>query len=348
MATSAMITERSHLAPPPGRATDARGAAAYAGRNAGDLRALAEAARSLGADGAANLLVPHVVLPLLLLDEPSQTGDVTTALGCDGEDFELAATGCAIAAGNRLTGFKRLVSGGLVAERVLVSVDLGGAQTLGVVNLDAPGVSRRGVTTIGRGPDADIDFRSVEVEILDPAKTAARLPHALTVATIIQAAEGAGMLDRLIEMSVSQGTERFAFGRPVGSFQAFQHACADMAMDRELSDAVVDRAIASQDERDASRARAFVARAAVRASRTAIQLQGGQGFLDDHPVSRLYRLAKEAQLRWGSEVWHLRRIARWLGESPSTFSADTRPTPTSDPAQTVCHPAHVAAAAFGD
>jgi len=296
------------LAPPPAPALTPQGVIERAGTlELGDLRELAALARSLGADAAANRLVPHVLLPALLAGGPA--GVVTTALGEADEDLDLEAVACRLEDG-RLTGRKPLVSGALECERALVAARAGGDVVLALVNLSANGVTRRPIRTLGRGGDAEVTFAGATVEeVVDPS---GRVERAFAVTALAQAAEGAGILHQLLELSLVQGHERHAFGRPVGSFMAFQHACADMAMERELADTAVDRAAVSGAELDAVRARVFVAGAAVRAARAGVQLQGGKGFLDDSPVARLYRQAKESQLRWGAPRLHHHRLARAL------------------------------------
>ncbi|HWK29566.1 MAG TPA: acyl-CoA dehydrogenase family protein [Solirubrobacter sp.] len=301
------------VAPPPAPALTPASAIARAGApRFDDLRALCASARSFGADGAANRLVPHVVLPALLGGAPP--GVVTTALGEAGEDFDLDAVTCAFD-GRTLTGRKPLVSGALESESALVAARTDDGVVLVLVRFDAAGVQRRPLRTLGRLGDADVRFDHAAVDVVvDAATVAARTERAFAVATLVQAAEGAGILHQLLEYSLAQGHERYAFGRPVGSFMAFQHMCAEIAMERELADTAVDRAAVAGTALATAQARLFVGGAAVRAARTGVQLQGGKGFLDDSPVARLYRQAKESQLRWGAPRLHQRRLAADLLE----------------------------------
>lgn len=280
----------------------------------GDLRALVAIAREAGASGVAGQLVPQVVVPVAVL---GAGGAWTTALGDGAEDLDLEPKRLTcrlvrnLAGRASLDGSKSFVAGALTAERALVAARADDdSLAIVAVDLAAPGVTRVPLATLGRAGDADLRFDAVAVAPV--ARHAERLPQALALATLVQAAEAAGMLDRLLELSVEQGHGREAFGRPVGSFESFQHACADMAMERELADTLVDHAAATGRAEDAARARAFTGDAAVRAARAALQLQGGRGFLDDNEVARLYRQAKESQLRWGSPRAHLRDSARRL------------------------------------
>lgn len=300
-----------------------RGALSTAMGSRPDARPLAELAHALGACGRVGLLSARVVLPAVLLGRADVDGATTSALGDGDDDLALDVVTCMSrrdAATWRLTGVKPQVAGAMTAERLVAAVRMGSEIAIAEVDLDADGVQRSPVATLGRAGDADVRLDDVVVpddRTVTGLAALERIERAATLVTLVQAAEGAGLLARLLELTVEQGRARYAFGRPLGSFQAFQHACADMAMERELADALVERAAHSVTAIDASRARTFASGAAVRAARTAVQLHGGRGFLDDSEVSRLYRLAKESQLRWGGPRAHLRRIAADLSQPTS-------------------------------
>ncbi|HVW47215.1 MAG TPA: acyl-CoA dehydrogenase family protein [Solirubrobacterales bacterium] len=319
-AVAAMV-DALEQAPPPAAALDGPAVARLAAdsgalaalRAGGEPTALVELACALGAIGAANLLIPHVVLPALLAPGTAVDGTATVALGEGADDLDLDAVACRFE-GGALSGAKPLVSAaaGFARHALIAAV-----AAEGTVLVDAPlagdGVAVSPLRTIGRGGDADLVFTAVEIApeavVAGAGALAERLAEALPTIALVQAAEGRGMLEAMLALAVAHGNEREAFGRPIGSFQAFQHACADIAMDVELVAAMVDHGAAAPSRAGALRARLFVAEAVVAGSRAALQLQGGAGFLDEHPVSRLYRQAKESQLRWGSlerrqdEVW---------------------------------------------
>jgi alkylation response protein AidB-like acyl-CoA dehydrogenase len=310
------------LAPPPATATDGPTVARLAAAagvpeclaEGGDLRPLVELATALGAAGAGNLLVPHVVLPALLAPDLPLDGTTTVALGEEDDDFDLGAVECRFADG-ALSGAKPLVSAAAgFAKRALVAAANADGVALASVDLGAEGVEVAPVPTIGRGGDADLAFSAAAAETAaDPAALAERLERVIPIVALVQAAEGRGMLAAMLELAIEHGREREAFGRPIGSFQAFQHACADIAMDLELAAVLVDHGADVPTLTGALQARLFVADAVVAGSRAALQLQGGAGFLDDHPVARLYRQAKESQLRWGSTERQLDAV--WASES---------------------------------
>lgn len=265
--------------------------------------------RVLGARGAAAAAIPCVLLPAILLGEEA-TSRTTTALGERREDLELGGLETVVRsgpAGRRLTGAKPLVPFAIEATELVVAAEHEGGAVLVRVGACAAGVSIRPRPTIGRNGTAEVRFDGVSVDA--PVRIAdERWARATVVAALASAAAALGMQDRLLELCVEQGRTRRQFGVPVGSFQSFQHACAEMAMERELASVLVERAAATGEEDDALRARAFCGEAAVRAARSALQLNGGRAYLDDHPVSALYRQAKEAELRWGSVRWARTRL----------------------------------------
>jgi len=104
---------------------------------------------------------------------------------------------------------------------------------------------------------------------------------------------GAG--SRSLELAVAYAKDRIQFGKPIGTFQALQHKCADMYIALEAGRNVAYKAatLYGQDEfgRLARYAKAYLGEAVPRVTRDAIQVHGGVGFIDDHKVQLCYRLA---------------------------------------------------------
>jgi alkylation response protein AidB-like acyl-CoA dehydrogenase len=259
------------------------------------------AARAHGAAGTAGPWIARELLPALL-GARAGAGTVV-ALGDGSEDFDLGTVTAELheeSGGLRLEGRKRLVVGAVDAERALLAARNAGTVVLVEVALDTPGVTHTPRRTIGREGEADLDFDRVRLgdDAVVEELTPGQLDEVGTIVALGLAGAALGSLGRLLELSLARGHARRQFGRPVGTFQAFQHACAEMAMERELAARLVERAAATATRRDALRARAFTGAAATRAAARALQLQGGQGFLDANPVSRLYRAAKTSEARW--------------------------------------------------
>jgi len=132
------------------------------------------------------------------------------------------------------------------------------------------------------------------IELAAPAHTAiARTLDRLGVAATV---DGVGAAQRALELSVEYAKEREQFGKPIGTFQAVQHLCADMLRTVELGRAAgyyacwaLDDASPEEAHRAATLARAFAADAFPQVGGTAIQVFGGIGFTWEHDIHLYYK-----------------------------------------------------------
>ena len=103
-----------------------------------------------------------------------------------------------------------------------------------------------------------------------------------------------GICQGCVEESVSYAKEREQFGRPIASFQLVQAMLADMKVKADAARMLVWRAGALKDQGrpntlETSVAKLYATEAAVECANTAIQVHGGAGYVDDHPVERYFR-----------------------------------------------------------
>ena len=142
------------------------------------------------------------------------------------------------------------------------------------------------------------------------------LPKALDVATAALAAEMVGGMQRTLELTVEYAKTRKQFGKPIGSFQAVQHQCADMYLETESSRSAAYYAAWALEHNapDASLAVSIAKMYASDASRTVgnrgIQVHGGMGFTWENDVHLYYRRAKASETAFGDATFHRERIAR--------------------------------------
>lgn len=135
---------------------------------------------------------------------------------------------------------------------------------------------------------------------------------------IAMAAMAVGVAQACLDYSVAYATERSTFGHPIGSYQAIAFKCADMQVAVDAARLLTYRAAWLKDQerpfkQAAATAKLYAAEAAVSATREAVQIFGGAGFIDETPVSRHYRDAKALEIGEGtSEVQRL-VISRGLG-----------------------------------
>ena len=114
-----------------------------------------------------------------------------------------------------------------------------------------------------------------------------------------------GICQGCVDASVAYAKERQQFGRPIASFQLVQQMLADMIVDTEAARALVWRAAWLKDTgqpntTETSIAKLFATEAAVRSANNAIQVHGGSGYVDDHPVERYLRDARVTTLYEGT------------------------------------------------
>jgi alkylation response protein AidB-like acyl-CoA dehydrogenase len=140
----------------------------------------------------------------------------------------------------------------------------------------------------------------------------------LRLALALQCAEMVGAADRTMEFTLEYGRERFAFGRPILSFQALKHRIADMVHWMEGSKAVSDELAAAidADRADAddlaSVAKAFVGEKCVDVIDDCVQITGGIGVTWEHDIHLYSRRAIVDRAMYGSPEEHKERLGALL------------------------------------
>ena len=158
-----------------------------------------------------------------------------------------------------------------------------------------------------------VQFDDVSGEKL--GETAA-LVRPRAIATVALAAEMVGGMQRTLDVAVEYAKTRKQFGKPIGTFQAVQHQCADMYLETESArSAVYYAAWALQHHApDAAAAVSIAKLYASDASRTVgnrgIQVHGGMGFTWENDLHLYYRRAKASESVFGDATFHRERLAR--------------------------------------
>jgi hypothetical protein len=152
--------------------------------------------------------------------------------------------------------------------------------------------------------------RGANAETLDADAAALR-----RMATVLTAAEAVGVAERTLEMSVEYAKVRQQFGKPIGTFQAIKHRCADMATRTEVARAVVVFAsVAVRDgEHDADfhvhSAKALADDAAIQNATDNVQNHGGMGYTWESDAHLYLKRARVLEHVCGSRMAHLDAIA---------------------------------------
>ena len=216
------------------------------------------------------------------------------------------------ARGGRLTGNKIPVADGDVADFAVVLARDGGAPALFLAELGGPGVTRAPVDTVDpTRSHARLTFAETPAEPLGaPGGGWALLERLLDRAAVLFAFEQIGGAQAALEMARDYALGRFAFGRPIGSFQAIKHKLADVYVAVELarSNAYYGAWALSIDAPAlpvaAAAARVAATEAFFHAAKENIQTHGGMGFTWEFDCHMYYRRAKLLALNLGS-------VARW-------------------------------------
>jgi short-chain 2-methylacyl-CoA dehydrogenase len=132
------------------------------------------------------------------------------------------------------------------------------------------------------------------------------------------AAMGVGLAQGAYDLAYAYAKERQQFGKPIARFQAVQFQLADMATEIEAGRALVYKAAWLKDQgrpfgREAAMAKLYTGLLSNRAANAALQIHGGYGFMDEYPISRLFRDQKILEIGEGTNEVQRMVIARHLG-----------------------------------
>ena len=222
--------------------------------------------------------------------------------------------------GGNLTGVKLPVADGMAAGRAIVLAQGEGGLSFYLVDLTGNCVSREAVSSIDptRGA-ARISFDGAPVELLGKAGSGLETLHRIQErGAILLAFEQLGGADRCLEMARDYALERYAFGRPIGSYQAIKHKLADVFVKNEvaranayygawaLSTGAPELPVAAAAARVAGSAAYWMA------AKEMIQTYGGIGVTWEADCHFFYRRARHLGLVIGAPREWKRRLADGL------------------------------------
>jgi len=212
--------------------------------------------------------------------------------------------------GNKLTGEKLFVPDAAVADSIIV-VSRDGAW---IADSKAFGIKISKMS----GMDLTRKIYSVQFKSTPAEKLAntAGLSRGLDIAAAALSAELVGGMQRCLDLTVEYAKTRKQFGKPIGTYQAVQHQCADMYLETESARSAAYYAAWALQENipDASVAVSIAKMYASDAGRTVgnrgIQIHGGMGFTWENDLHLYYRRAKASETALGDATFHRERIAR--------------------------------------
>jgi alkylation response protein AidB-like acyl-CoA dehydrogenase len=145
------------------------------------------------------------------------------------------------------------------------------------------------------------------------------LRRTLDLAAIALAAEQVGGAQRCLDMSVEYAKVREQFGRPIGSFQAIKHKCADMMVAVESARSALYYAACIADDgsddlsSNASLAKAWCSESYFTCAGDSIQIHGGVGFTWEYDPHLHFKRARASESWLGDPAYHRERVAQHLG-----------------------------------
>lgn len=240
---------------------------------------------------------------------------ITCSARCEGDELVI-------------TGAKHQVIDGATADAIVTVARVDGRTALITVPADAPGLTRSKAHAVDPTRQlATLEFEAVRVpaEALIAEGTAADavLAQTLQLASVALAAESLGAAQRCFDTALAYTKDRFQFGRPIASFQAVKHICADllMAVEGSRSTAYYAGWVAAEQRDElpaiAPLAKAHVSEAFWDIARANIQMHGGIGFTYEHEAHYYYRRATSSRVLLGDTSFNRELLLQGLGVRPA-------------------------------
>ncbi len=221
----------------------------------------------------------------------------------------------------RISGRKDFVNDAAVADLIIVVARSGEDLVLLPVDRNTPGISITETPAI----DATRKLYSIEFDNVSLPESSAlawntRVREALDAATetamIALCAEMLGGMEWTLATTVEYAKTRQQFDKPIGTYQAVQHQCADMFLMIESARSAIYFAAWALSENDpaarlaVSVAKAYCSDAAREVGNRGVQVHGGIGFTWEHNLQLYYKRAKASEIMFGDANYHRDAIAR--------------------------------------
>jgi len=267
-------------------------------------------------------LQPSATRDALLSDVATGAVRTAVALSRDGQDVDPSAPFRieSSSAGLRITGRSEFVPDADGADRLLLLANAADAPVVVVATAQASGLS------VTPQPVVD-ETRRLSVVVADGVMVdesvwrfdgdpGTRVRGLLDRAAVAVACDSIGLAEAMLSATVSYAAVRHQFGRPIGSFQAVKHACADMLVRISVARQLVSAAVeAIADDRTdaataASMAKSYATAAAVDVVGKAMQLHGGIGYTWESGIHVYLKRAALNRSLFGSPAAHRKQLAQ--------------------------------------
>jgi len=222
--------------------------------------------------------------------------------------------------GWELSGSKAWVLDGHSVDVLLVVARTDEGLSLFRVDADAKGLTRTPLPALDTTRKlARVDFADTPATRVSAGDQSEALARVLGLTQAALAAEQVGGAQVCLEAATEYAKTRLQFGRPIGSYQAIKHKCADMLVEVEFAKSAAYAACfaAANDEADfletAALAKSYCSEVYFHAAAENIQIHGGMGFTWELPVHLYFKRAKASELFLGDAAHHREVLASLVG-----------------------------------
>ncbi len=258
------------------------------------------------------------IITTLALTEPSATFEpwgIETQARRDGDDYVI-------------NGTKLFVNDAQASDVMIVAArtsrrdDPRNGITLFLVPTNSQGISATSLVTIASDKQDEVSFTDARVSASNLLGEVDEgwpiIERALQRAAAVKCVEMLGGAEAVLDMTVEYAKQRVQFGRPIGSLQAIQHHCANIATEVECSRHIAYQAVwrvadGSPSAREVSMAKAWVSQAYRKVCALAHQSHGAIGFTRDHNLQLYTRRARAQEVAFGDVNFHRELVAQSLG-----------------------------------
>jgi alkylation response protein AidB-like acyl-CoA dehydrogenase len=261
-------------------------------------------------------------------------GEIRATLALFEEDSGNGAAGITLTATAEgenylLNGTKLFVLGGQVSDLMIVAARTSGGDTpeegitLFLVDTNAPGISRQPLKTLDAGRrQSEVVFDAARVSAAGVLGEVDRgwgvIRNTLNKGAVALSLESVGGGQRSLEIAVEHAKERVQFDRPIGSFQAIKHKCAQIMLEVEGARSIGYYAALAMEKTGkeaalaASAAKAYAGDMFRNAASQAIQVVGAIGLTEEHEMHIYLKRAKMNEFLFGDPTFHREELARIL------------------------------------
>lgn len=231
-----------------------------------------------------------------------------------------------------LNGSKTFISNGILADLVIVAAKTDSSSSHGISLL----VVERGMEGFERGKNlkkmglhsqdtSEMFFTNVKVPrenlLGEWNRGFYHLMHFLAEERLLSAVGALANAEAAFEITLEYAIERKVFGQSVADFQVNRFKFADMRMEMDVCQAFIDKCVVVHNDGnlsadDAAKAKLFATELEDRVTDACVQLHGGNGYMDEYPISRMYTTARVSRIYAGSSEIMREIIARSIGLDP--------------------------------